>query len=379
MPEKKQTLYQKQNAVHEYTDNLANLFRFAARQHGKQPLTVIKEFWKLSRGPGKLTIYDYFLHRLYDDTKHTPDTKARFISDRLHWPITHKCCDMGWRAITEDKWISYNLLDRFGIRTPKTIAVVDQSPRLFASDPKITSPDSLKAFLKETDSYPIFAKPNLGIASAGAFVITGIDETHVCLDQCEPLTFEAIFQEIIGEHSYLLQTFVENHPLIKAFSKYVATIRTVNLVGQDSVRTPFTLMKIPSPTNIADNYWRKGNLIADINPENGVIRHVIRGKGIQTEDLEAHPDTGERLVGLALPDWDKLRRVNDTCARLFAPVRYQSLDVALTSDGPVVVEINTGGSFELPQLAAGTGLLTDEVRDFFESCGWKFRSKRKTS
>lgn len=379
MPENKQTLYEKQAAKLKYTDDLSTLFRFAAKQHGKQPLTIVKEFLKLSLGTGKLTIYDYFLYRLYDDTKHTQEAKARFISEKLHWPITFKCCDMDWRAITEDKWISYNFLDRFGIKTPKTIAVIDQSPRSFASDPKITSPMSLKAFLKETDSYPIFAKPNLGMWSAGAFVITDIDDTHVCLDQSEPLTFEALFQEIIGDRTYLLQTFIENHPMIRAFSKYVATIRTINLIGPDSVITPFTVMKIPSPTNIADNYWRKGNLIADVDPESGVFRHVIRGKGIQTEDIEVHPDTGERLVDLALPDWDQVRRVNDMCARIFAPVRYQSLDIALTSDGPVVVEINTGGSFELPQLASGIGLLTDEVCNFFESCGWKFRSKRKTS
>ncbi len=379
MQENKQTLYQKQAVWHEYKDNLADLFRFAAKQHGKQPMTIIKEFWKLSRGAGKLTIYDYFLYHLYDDTKHNPEAKTRFISERLHWPVTSKCCNMDWKAMTEDKWISYNLLDRFGIKIPKTIAVIDQSLRRFAPEPKVASPAALKDLLRQIDSYPIFAKPNLGIASAGAFVITGIDDTHVFLDQSEPLTYEEIFKDIIGEHTYLLQEFVENHPKIKKFSKYVATVRTVNLVRSDSIRTPFTLMKIPSPTNIADNYWREGNLLADINPENGVVRHAIRGKGVRIEDLTSHPDTGEKLVGMVLPDWEQLRSLNETCARLFAPVRYQSLDIALTSDGPIVVEINTGGSFELPQLAAGTGLLTDEVRDFFESCGWKFRAKSKIS
>jgi hypothetical protein len=375
MSEKEQSLFERHAANQKYSADLAGLFLFAGKQFGKHPFAIAKEYWTLNRGNGKLTIHDYFLYQLYDDKKHSPEAKARFISEKLHWPITHKCCDMTWRVTTEDKWISYNLLERFGIRTPKTIAVIDQGPRSFGSDPKIASPTGLKAFLKKTDCYPIFAKPNLGIGSFGAFLITGIDDTKVLLDQSEPLTFEALFRKIIGERTYLLQTFIENHPKIRAFSKYVATVRTINLVRPESVATPFTLIKIPSSTSIADNYWRRDNLIADVDPKSGVIRRAIRGKGIQIEEFDTHPETSDSLVDLALPDWEELRRVNDACALLFAPVRYQSLDIALTTDGPVVVEINTGSSFELPQLASGTGFLTGEVRSFFESCGWKFRPK----
>jgi hypothetical protein len=55
---------------------------------------------------------------------------------------------------------------------------------------------------------------------------------------------------------------------------------------------------------------------------------------------------------------------------MFQPVRYQSMDVAVTPDGPVLIEINTGGGFDLPQLASGQGFLTDEVCEFFRACGY---------
>jgi hypothetical protein len=295
----------------------------------------------------------------------------------LYWPITLKCCDQSYQAITEDKWLSYKFLERFGIRTAKTIAVIDQSLRAFGSDPKITSPSGLKNFLKKTDSYPIFVKLNVGLGSFGAFIITGINETKVLLDQSEPLTYDELFKNVIGERTYLLQTFIKNHPAIQAFSPYVATIRLVNLVRSESVVTPFAMFKILASTSIADNYWRKGNMIANVDVESGVIQHIVCGKGINLEEIETHPDTGERLVGQSLPDWREVKSVNDICARLFSPLRYQSLDIALTSQGPVVVEVNIGSSFELPQFASGTGFLTTEVRSFFESCGWKFQSKSR--
>ena len=68
----------------------------------------------------------------------------------------------------------------------------------------------------------------------------------------------------------------------------------------------------------------------------------------------------------------ELRDLNAACARLFAPIRYHSLDIAITDKGPVVIEINFGGGFDLPQFATGKGLLTDEIRGFFESRGYNF-------
>ena len=375
MPEERKTLSDKQyDEKMKHSENLLEQIRFAQKKCSKHPFSIVKDIFQLQRGNGKLTKQDYFLYQLYDDEKYTEDDKAKFVSETIHWPITHKCCDMSWSALTEDKWLSYSFLERFNIRVPKTIAVVDNTFRSFGSTPKISSPSQLRGFFKEIGTYPIFAKPNEGIGSFGAFIVTGSDDNNVFLDQSEPLTFEKLFEEVIGEKAYLLQPFIKNHTMISAFSQYLATIRIVNLIKSDSVITPFSTFKIPSPTNIADNYWRKGNIIADVDPQSGVIRRAIRGKGINIEVLDIHPETGEKLVGLTLPFWNELKHVNQACAQLFAPVRYQSLDIALTQDGPIVIEVNTGGSFELPQLASRTGFLTNEIRNFFESCGWEFRN-----
>jgi hypothetical protein len=376
-PEESKTLFDKQaHAKAKNSDNLLEQILYAQKKCGKHPFAMVRDISRLQRGNGKLTRREYFMYQLYDDAKYSPEDKAKFISEGIHWPITHTCCDMSWSALTEDKWLSYRFLAGFGIRVPETIAVIDKSFRSFDSTPKVSSPMELIDFLEINHKYPIFVKPNAGIGSLGSFIITGIEDTNVLLDQSESLTFEKLFEEVIGERTYLLQSFIRNHVILSAFSPYLATIRTVNLVKDDSVVTPFSVLKIPSPTSIADNFWREGNIIADVDPDNGVIRRAIRGKGFNTEELDIHPETGEKLVGLTLPYWDELKDVNHTCARLFAPVRYNTLDIALTQDGPVVIEVNTGGSFELPQLASGSGFLTEEIFAFLESCGWKFRHKR---
>ena len=92
------------------------------------------------------------------------------------------------------------------------------------------------------------------------------------------------------------------------------------------------------------------------------------------EALQALSMTGREhdadVIGLAF-----------ACSEIFAPVRYQSVDVAITPDGPMLIEINTGGAFDLAQLANGRGFLTDEVQEFFRECGvrpWAPKTRRRS-
>lgn len=370
---KKQAWIKAQEKNQQYTAKMAELIRYAVVEKKKSPLALIKEMVELVRGCGKLSPRDYYKFQLYDDQIHTPESKKRFVSGRLHWPITNKCSPVEWRAATEDKWLSYNILAGFGLPVPQTQAVVDKTYRTFGGDTKISTAREMEEFLRDKARFPIFAKPNSEMGSFGAFIITGFGNSGATLSDRRTVSCAELVDDIIGISSYLFQEVIENHQQIRKFAKHAATIRTINLVSTDRVRTPFMLLKIPVGENIADNYWRTGNIVADIDVDKGELRRIVRGVGIELEELEDHPDTGERLLGMKLPYWQELQDLNKVAARLFAPIRYQSLDICVTDSGPVIVEINSGGDFNLPQIASGKGMLTDEVRAFFESCGFKFK------
>jgi len=367
------TVYDSEIQFKEYSATAQDLLQ--AKKCNKTGFRLAREIWQLYLGPGGVGPNDYFMYQLYDDKKYTPQEKRRFISDRLVDRVTYTCGDIRWDVLTDDKSICYALLQQAGFPVPQTLAVVDGTMRSFDGARKISSPAMLKDFLTGLNAYPVFAKSNAGLGSFGAFMIAGVDGDRVLLEQSEPMTFDELFQQRIGKRPFLLQAFIQNDPVIAAFSKYLATVRVVNMVKPDRVWTPFALLKIPSGQSVADNYWRSGNLLANLDVDTGVIRRVVRGKGVALEELTDHPDTGQKLVGLALPHWHRLRELNEACARLFAPLRYHSLDVALTPEGPVIVEVNIGGSFVLPQIGSGRGLLNDEVLDFFRSCGCRFKGK----
>ena len=56
--------------------------------------------------------------------------------------------------------------------------------------------------------------------------------------------------------------------------------------------------KIPAGVNMADNYWRAGNLLAQIDMHSGRVLRVSSGAGLDVRCHDAHPDTDARSLAL---------------------------------------------------------------------------------
>ena len=93
-----------------------------------------------------------------------------------------------------------------------------------------------------------------------------------------------------------------------------------------------------------------------------------RGSGRSSANSENHPDTGGRLQDLTIPDWPALIALALQAAAAFPGLRMQAWDIAPTDRGPVLVEVNIGGDFNLPQLAHRTGLMDDRFQAFLAAC-----------
>jgi hypothetical protein len=344
--------------------------RHAAKKSGRKPMDLVREYFRLSRGKGKLTLPEYVQYGVYDMTRHRPEDQARFITNTLHWPITHSCCDMTWQATTEDKWLCSHILARSGIAIPETLAVIDKTERNYPGTHKISTARQLRDFATSRDILPFFAKENRGICSFGAFLIAGADDKAINLQGQGPIAYDTVMDKFVGATPYLLQRLVRNHSFFDRFTESLATVRVCILVTKSGVKIPFAVLKLPSRGNVADSFWRPGNLACKLDPATGQVLTMRSKNPLETVDHAVHPETGAMLIGEVLPMWDRVLEMANRCALVFHSVRYQSMDIAVTEAGPVLIEVNTGGGFDLPQLATGEGFLTDEVRDFFRECGY---------
>ncbi|TNE38420.1 MAG: hypothetical protein EP347_06120 [Alphaproteobacteria bacterium] len=358
--------------------NITNCMAAAKEHHGKSVGAQVREIWNLSRKQFKLTPQDYFYFALYDDARYSAEEKQRFIADRDHHSIIIKCCEPTWWALADDKYFSYTLLEANGAPTPQTQAIFASGTRSFGKTPALRSKQDLKIFLSNQANYPLFVKPNSGVGSFGTFAVEGYDPQSdtLNLSKGETVSLTDFVSQIDGQEPYLFQSTLTPHPQISEIcSGKVSTVRVIVILQDGQPEIIQTVWKIPGPDAIADNFWRKGNMLGAVDRETGKVTRVIRGYGPELEENPEHPVTHQEIRGLTLPCWEAVKDLCLTYAPLFEKLRYQSWDVAITPEGPVVVEVNTGSAFNLSQLATGKGFMTDRFQEFLKSCGYFDKKK----
>ena len=108
-----------------------------------------------------------------------------------------------------------------------------------------------------------------------------------------------------------------------------------------------------------------------MNPATGEIERIVLNG---PDGHEVVGDDGSQLsplLGSKVPYWNDIRTQVIKAATVFYPVRTQSWDVAISSDGPVLMEFNFGGDLNLHQIAHGRGALNPEFVAHLKDCGYK--------
>jgi glutathione synthase/RimK-type ligase-like ATP-grasp enzyme len=345
--------------------------RAAARDFGKPPMEQVRELARLCFGPGKLKPEEYFYYGLFGD-RYDMGLQRRFVGKSLEVKLHHLTCDSKAWLIAHDKVVCYGVLESLGYPVPKTRAIYRRGAS-FPGLRTLTDEDALAQALRGGLTGPLFGKPARGIRSAAALSIEGYDADRdiLRLGFGQTATVEEIVEAVerYAEDGYLLQDRIQQHPdVTKICGPATATARIVVLLHGGEAEIYRTLWKIPAGDNVADNFWRDGNCLALLDPETGAIQRAVQGIGPGLREIDDHPTSGERLTGFGLPHWPAARELVLSAAHAFPDLRLQAWDVAFGENGPILVEVNVGGDFNLPQLATGAGMLDDRFLDFLRDC-----------
>jgi hypothetical protein len=344
----------------------------AMTRHGKSPWSQVREIWRLRYGAGKLRPDEYYYYGLYDDRRFSFADKTRFVGRSIQDRIIRQCNIAEWWFIAHDKLVCYGLLAGLGLPVPQTRTLYQADGR-FAAVPAFTESAALAAHLRSGMRYPFFGKPVAGIRSIG---VAAVERYDACGDTLvfmggRTLALDGFVKEleVYRKQGYLFQEMLRPHPEIATLcGPRVSTVRLIVLLEDGEPAVFHALWKIPVGANPADNFWRPGNLLAALDATDGRVTRVIQGTGADQLELDRHPDTEQPLIGAMLPDWTALTGLCLKAAKALPGLRMQAWDIALTDRGPVLVEVNIGGDFNLPQLAHATGLMDERFRAFLDRC-----------
>jgi hypothetical protein len=333
------------------------------------PLKIMRDYVSLSFGPGKVSFRDYTQLRLFDEAFWEGADRRQVVGQHrgveVHQQLNFR---HDWWGMFDNKVAMASYLAAYGFPTIPTLAVycpaLDTTAAHVARDA-----DGLRRVLAEESNYPLFGKPAEGLQSLGSVGLKRYSSQSHCLETTDGrvIALDAFVADIVRHYAggYLLQKFASPHATIRALcGDRLPTIRIVTLNLEGAPKVFRACWKVPAGDNIADNYWRAGNLLAQIDLATGTVRRVLSGAGLSLAHHIVHPDTKMHMTGFQIPHWDAMVAMVVEAARLMQHVPLIGWDVAALDGGPVIVEMNERPDFFLPQLADGRGVLDAELTGF---------------
>ena len=338
---------------------------------GLSPTAIASTFARLARGPGKLSFQDFIRLRLFDRTGSTAAPASEFVGQRRNRDI---CVTVNyrhdWFGLMSDKVALSAYLASYGLPTIPLAAIY--APELGAGTPPILSNrEGLESFLMTPANFPLFGKPVEGFQSLGSIALrccrTAEREMETMDGRRIPLG--QVVSEI-EEHyrsGYVFQPLKSPDPRVgELCGQRLASVRIVTVLADSGPKIIRACWKIPAGGNMADNYWRPGNLLAQIDLDSGRVLRVTSGAGLEMVLHERHPDTGTTLTGFEIPNWDELKGLALRGARVMRHMPLIGWDIAPAESGPVIVEMNETPDFFLVQFADRRGILDAEFRTFMD-------------
>ncbi len=350
-------------------NNLYDMLRQLALDSGRPLGSMVNEHLKTAFGKGKLTFDEYVALRLYDPKRYARENITQFVGVRAIRP-------MWWRAnyrtdlydLVQNKIALAAVLEAHGIPTIPLQALFSTVAG-FESGKCLRSPEALREFLIARAHYPLFGKPKGGEQSLGAVSLLRYenDTKQLIAQNGRVIPLDEFVNEVAAHYGngYLFQPRIAPHHKTREICEGgLATVRVLTMLVHGEPQIWRVCEKLPAGANIADNYWRSGNILAALDPSNGTRLSAVTGTGAALRSIDHHPDSGAPIVGTKVPNWDSACRVALEGARVFSDLGVIGWDIAPTEEGALIVEANTSPDPFLPQLADRRGLLDEKFAAF---------------
>ncbi|MHA7826322.1 MAG: sugar-transfer associated ATP-grasp domain-containing protein [Roseovarius sp.] len=343
-----------------------------ARNYGISPLRQFGELMRLCAGWRNMDFHEYYSNQVYRADLSTAE-KMTYVGERGSMRLNLRMSPFAatqLRPFVRDKVLYGSVMTHLGFPVP-LIQAVFSTERSYGNLATLGSVEQIEAFMTQDAVYPLFVKPEEGSGSVGSALILEFDQTARKLvlsngKQIDLHSFAAEVAENYGE-GFLFQTAVRQHETLnRVAGQAVGSIRVVTVHDGGTPSCLYALWKIPSPDAMSDNYWQPGSMLAEIDPVNGRLLQCRRGSGPDQELLEKHPVSEAVFAELQIPHWEALLDLTSRAHAMLPNFGVIGWDIAITDDGPLIIESNANPHHMLYQLATGRGVLNAEFEAVFE-------------
>ena len=275
---------------------------------------------------------------------------CKYISRRKLTKVQETVNPVQWAPLLKDKSIFYRYCMAVGVPVPKLYAIFFKKTAGWAYNASaLTTPNDWMTFLDTRLPEEFVIKPAGGAGGRGFNIFRRTENGFIDASGKSYKT-QQLYEMMLSSpdyDSFIIQERLRNHPEIVRLggSNFLQTVRFITLAGKDNqCRIQLAFLKPIVGENKTDNYQHglTGNFMARVSLENGLLMPAKQitsdGSGVAT--IPSHPKTGISFEGFRLPLWDQTCKLVEETAPKFLPLRSIGWDVAITPDGPRIVEGN---------------------------------------
>jgi hypothetical protein len=176
----------------------------------------------------------------------------------------------------------------------------------------------------------------------------------------------------------LIQPRIVNHPDLADLSNgALCTARVMTCLDEKSEpEVVAAVFRMAVGKNVTVDNIHAGGVAAEVNLKTGALGPASNlGHDAEVGWLNTHPDTGGAILNRKLPIWEKVKALSIQAHRTCKDRTVIGWDIAITSDGPRIVEGNSGPDVDLLQRpmrrGLGCGRLGELMAFHLKRRGWE--------
>lgn len=265
-----------------------------------------------------------------------------------------------YAILLENKSIFNDLLSYYGMPVPQMVFSY-RNRRFFTKGGEEMSDDVLNSFISNLTDKRLFAKKATGFCGKGVTVFTKRDNNYYALDGT--LVDAAFIRKVYGKEDCHFEEQLSQDQILSQFCPdTINTIRVItkNRFGNESIIVG-AAVRFGRMGGYVDNL-AQGGVSVNLNIDSGELFDY----GMREYDLTKyyeHPDTRIKFAHVVIPQWPEIKELIYRVSSLLPPFKEIGWDIAITMDGPVIVELNTGTGVYSVQMGPKYG-----VAKAFDDC-----------
>lgn len=176
------------------------------------------------------------------------------------------------------------------------------------------------------------------------------------------------YESLKKEDKFIEGLVIQDEEWGKLSPNSTNTLRIVTTVVEDNVKIVFAGARIGSGKTIADNFHQGGQGVL-VDLEAGTLKR----NGIDKELNESEKSiTGIKFDGFKIPYWEDIKKMVIEAAKVNPNIHIVGWDVAISKDGPLLIEGNRGPGFDIVQV-----LLKKGAKSIFKELKKEVKQKNK--